>query len=168
MCFGIIMMLTAVYQSPMPQQVVADVKSEEQAKVTMMAYVIRRETLFLWGLVVTFISMMTFKGIRTDQHRLLTPTILLQYFQLTMTIIQTVLTILYWTMIADNVRGYLSQMVTQVEYDIKQDPTFDDDSLEQWNDFETLVKNDNAWSDLSPKILYVITMWHALQMMATA
>merc|ERR1712178_42047 len=165
MAFGIAVMLSAIYSNG-PR--VGKNESEEEEKAGYLAYVLRRETVFLWGLLVILISSMTFKGISTNQHKLLTPTILLQYVHLIITIAQTVVTILYWTTLQVSVRTYLTQMIVEVDHEIDQDQDVDEISKQQWSEIEKLVKDDENWSELSPKILYLVTMFHTGQIIIGA
>jgi len=160
MAFGIAVMLSAVY-SVGPK--VMPGESEGEAKSGYLTYVLRRETIFLWGVLVVLISSMTFKGISTDQHKLLTPTILLQYIHLIMTITQTIVTILYWTTLSGSVRTYLTTMMVQVDSEMNVNTDIDADAKEQWSEVERMVKDDDSWTDLSPKILYMVTMFHTGQ-----
>jgi len=165
MAFGIAVMLSAIYSNG-PRVVKGE--TEEEEKAGYLAYVLRRETVFLWGLLVILISSMTFKGISTNQHKLLTPTILLQYIHLILTIAQTVITILYWTTLQVSVRSYLTQMIVEVDHEIDQDQDVDEISKQQWSEIEKLVKDDGNWSELSPKILYLVTMFHTGQIIIGA
>merc|ERR1711976_532001 len=165
MAFGIAVMLSAIYSNG-PR--VGKNKSEEEEKAGYLAYVLRRETVFLWGLLVILISSMTFKGISTNQHKLLTPTILLQYVHLIISVMQTVVTILYWSTLSVQVRSYLTQLVVEVDKEIQVDSNIDEASRQQWSETERLVKDDDAWFDLSPKILYLITMFHTFQILIGA
>merc|ERR1711988_1699557 len=134
MAFGTAVMLSAVYSNG-PR--VGRNESEEEEKIGYLAYVLRRETVFLWGLLVILISSMTFKGISTNQHKLLTPTILLQYVHLIITIAQTVVTILYWTTLQVSVRTYLTQMIVEVDHEIDQDQDVDEISKQMVRNRET-------------------------------
>merc|ERR1712110_635051 len=165
MAFGLAVMLSAIY-SVGPR--VTKGETEDEVRTGYLAYVLRRETVFLWGLLVVLISSMTFKGISTNQHKLLTPTILLQYIHLIMTITQTIITIIYWTTLSVSVRSYLTQMMVEVDQEIKVDSDLDEDSKEQWSEVEKLVKDDNSWGELSPKILYMVTMFHTGQIIIGA
>jgi len=165
MAFGLAVMLSAIY-SVGPK--ITKGETEEDQKAGYLAYVLRRETVFLWGLLVVLISSMTFKGISTNQHKLLTPTILLQYVHLLMTVMQTVVTILYWSTLSVQVRSYLTQLIVEVDKEIQVDSNIDEASRQQWSETERLVKDDDAWFDLSPKILYLITMFHTFQILIGA
>merc|ERR1711976_341161 len=108
MAFGLAVMLSAMYSNSPKINIT---QSEDEQEATYLTYVLRRETILLWGMLVVLISVMTFKGISTNQHKLLLPTICLQYFHLFMTILQTLCTIVYWSSIAVNVRGYASALI---------------------------------------------------------
>ena len=85
-----------------------------------------------------------------------------------MTVMQTVVTILYWSTLSVQVRSYLTQLVVEVDKEIQVDSNIDEASRQQWSETERLVKDDDAWFDLSPKILYLITMFHTFQILIGA
>jgi len=59
-------------------------------------------------------------------------------------------------------------MMVEVDQEIKVDNDLDDQSKEQWSEVEKLVKDDNSWTELSPKILYMVTMFHTGQIIIGA
>lgn len=165
MAFGLAVMLSAMYSNAPKLSIT---QSEDEQEATYLTYVLRRETILLWGMLVVMISVMTFKGISTNQHKLLLPTICLQYFHLFMTILQTLCTIVYWSSIALNVRGYLQHMMAEVETELDADETVDQESRNQWSEVEGMVKDDESWASLSPNILYFVTMLHTGQIIMSA
>lgn len=167
MSMGLIAVLTACYQNPARLDAIADASPEDQ-KLGAIAYVVRRETIFLWGAIVVVISLITFRGIRTECHRLLNPTIIVQYFQLAITTLQTALTIVYWSFLAQRIRAYMMMVVGQIDTEIMDDDNIDEASREEWSDFEELIKDDASWANLNPKILYLVTMWHTIQILGIA
>lgn len=164
MSVGLLLMLTAFYGDPTQLDVMA-ASDPKDRKMIAMAYMVRRESIFLWGCVITVISMLTFRGIRCENHRLLNPTIVLQYLQMVFTMIQTAFTIMYWPNIAKAVREHLILLADKLDDEFTRDPTIDEQSREEWSDFEHVIKDDSSWANLSPKILYMVTLWHSVQIL---
>jgi len=53
--------------------------------------------------------------------------------------------------------------MVQVDSEIQVNSDIDADAKEQWSEVEKMVKDDDSWTDLSPKILYMVTMFHTGQ-----
>lgn len=168
MSMGLLLMLTAFCSDPVQMYQLADVDPSNR-KAVAMAYMTRRESIFLWGLLITTISMLSFRGIKNENHKLLNPTIFLQYVQMFFLIIQTAFTIMCWPEISKILRQHLLTLADRLDVEIYSDDSgIDAESMTEWSNFEYVIRSDDGWAAMSPKILYMITLFHSVQIILTA